>query len=108
MIAGRPVTTGTFTAASGADASAPFSGSQGAPPFPGEDFLRNAPAGLTFPTDLSGGMVVISVEPFPDDSPAPFTLEPLLGPIPATAAPFTSYAMSRNATPFPTGTATIR
>ncbi len=108
VIAGRPVTTGTFTSASGADAAAPYSGSQSAPPYPGEDFLRAAPAGLTFPTDLSGGMAVISVEPFPDDSPGPFTLKPLTGAIPANAAVMTSYAMTRNTTPFPTGTATVR
>ena len=108
VIAGKPVTTGTFTSATGADAAAPYSGALSAPPFPGEDFLRAAPAGLTFPTDLSGGMAVISVEPFPDDSPGPFTLKPLTGAIPANAAVMTSYSMTRNTTPFPTGTASIR
>jgi hypothetical protein len=108
VISGRPVTTGAFTMASGADAAAPYSGTQAAPPFPGEDFLRNAPAGLTFPPDLAGGMAVISVEPFPDDAAAPFTLKPLTGAIPANAAAGTNYALARNSAAFPTGTATVR
>ena len=108
VISGRPVTTGTFTTASGADAAAPFSGTQAGPPFPGEDYLRNAPSGLTFPTDLSGGMAVISVEPSPDDSAAPFTLKPLAGAIPVNASSGVSYPMAGNAAPFPSGTATIR
>lgn len=105
---GIAVTTGTFTSVSGADAAAPYSGAQAAPPFPGEDFIVNAPAGLTFPRDLSGGMAVISVEPNPDDSPAPFAVKPLLGVIPATAATGVSYSLALNAASFPTGTATIR
>lgn len=50
VINGTPVSTGTFTSASAADDSAPFSGATAGPPFPGEDFLQNAPSGLTFPT----------------------------------------------------------
>lgn len=108
VINGTPVTTGTFTSASGADAAAPFSGTLAAPPFPGEDFLRNAPGGLTFPTDLSGGMAVISVEPSPDDSPAPFAIKPLVGAIPANAADHASFPLSLNSTSFPSGTAEVR
>ena len=29
--------------------------------FPGEDFLINAPMGLSFPTDIMGGVAVISI-----------------------------------------------
>jgi hypothetical protein len=108
VINGRPVTTGTFTSVAGSDAAAPFSGTQAGPPFPGEDFLRNAPSGLTFPTNLSGGMAVISVEPSPDDSPAPFTIKPLVGAIPANAADHVAFSMALNAASFPRGTATIR
>ncbi len=107
VIDGTPVTTGRFTSINGADDAATFSGSAGGPPFPGEDFLNNAPAGLTFPTDLSGATVVISVEPQPDNSPAPFTLKPLVAPVPSPAADHTSYNMSNNATATnPTGTVT--
>ena len=108
VINGRPVTTGTFSSATGADASKPYSGPLGAPPFPGEDFLLNAPAGLVFPTNLAGGMAVVTVEPVPDDSPAPFTLKPLLGTIPANAVDRVAYSMGLNPASFPTGTAVIR
>lgn len=108
VINGTPVTTGTFSSATAADASAPFSGPQPGPPFPGEDFLVNAPAGLTFPTNLSNGMAVISVEPVPDDSPAPFTIKPLIRAIPANAADHVTFAMNLNAASFPSGMATVR
>ncbi len=105
LIGGKPVTTGTFTMATGADASAPYSGPSAAPPFPGEDFIMNAPAGTTFPTNLSGGLAVISVEPFPDNSPAPFLLKPLVGNIPNPAMQHFTYNMTLSTAGFPTGTA---
>ena len=77
-----PLSTGTFLSGSGADDFSGFSGPEDTPPFPGEDFVANAPEGLTFPRDLSGYPVVISVEPSPDDSPAPFALKPLVGEVP--------------------------
>lgn len=103
----RPVTTGAFTDVAAADAAAPFSGTEAGPPFPGEDFLRNAPAGLSFPLDLAGRTVVVSVEPFPDDSPAPFALKPLVGAIPTGAADHATYLMEGNAAAFPTATARV-
>ena len=51
---------------------------------------------------------MISVEPVPDDSPAPFTLKPLVGPIPTGASDHTPYAMSQNTASLPTGTARLR
>ncbi|RKE04946.1 anti-sigma factor [Marinifilum flexuosum] len=96
VIDGVPVTTGKFTSVSGADDSAPFSGNQAGPPFPGEDFLMNAPTGVIFPTDLAGKTVVISVEPEPDNSAAPFLLKPLVGMVPADADDHTLYDMSNN------------
>ena len=77
-----PLSTGTFLSGSGADDFSGFSGPEATPPFPGEDFVANAPEGLEFPRDLSGYPVVISVEPSPDDSPAPFALKPLVGEVP--------------------------
>ena len=108
VIDGVPVTTGRFTDAEGADDADPYSGTQGGPPFPGEDFLVNAPGGLTFPTDLAGTTAVISVEPEPDDSDAPFTLKPLVGMIPSDAADHTKYDLGNNAASFPSGRAWIR
>ena len=108
VIGGKPVSTGRFLTAAGADQSAPFSGTQSAPPFPGEDFLLRAPTGLVFPTNLVGGTAVISIEPQPDDSPAPFALKPLLAPISAAALDHVTYNMNLNITGFPTGVAVIR
>jgi hypothetical protein len=79
VIDGVPVTSGTFRSTVGSDDSAPYSGTVRTPNFPGEDYLFNAPEGLTFPTDLSGAPVVVSVEPVPDDDPSPFVLKPLVG-----------------------------
>lgn len=106
LINGIPVTTGTFTAATGADGAAPFSGTAMAPPFPGEDFIINAPAGTVFPTNLSGGLAVISVEPFPDNSPAPFLLKPLVANIPNPAMQHFTYNMALNVSGLPVGTVT--
>ena len=108
LIGNTPVSTGRFTAASGADQAAPYSGTNSGPAFPGEDFLHNAPSGVTFPTNLQGGKAVISIEPDPDDSPAPFALKPLLANIAAAAADHTTYALANQAATFPTGTAAIR
>lgn len=97
VINGTPISTGTFTDASMADdnaATSIFKGDAGnGPGYPGEDYLQNAPAGFTFPTDLKGATIVISVEPSPDDSAAPFTLKPLAHMVPATAADHTAINM---------------
>lgn len=100
---GVPVTSGKFTSVTGVDEFNGFSGTMSGPPFPGEDYLINAPSGLTFPTDLAGGKAVISIEPDPDNSPNPFLLKPLVGDIPVTAIDHTTYSMGQNLS-FPTGT----
>lgn len=103
VIDGTPVTTGTFTNPGAADEAAPFSGSAAGPSYPGEDFLHNAPSGLTFPTDLRGKNVVISIEPDPDNSTAPFLLKPLAGMIPATLSG-NPYSINNDVSgTFPTG-----
>lgn len=105
VINGIPVSTGAFMNGNMADASAPFSGPLSEPPFPGEDFIMNAPAGLTFPTNLSGKMAVVSVEPYPDNSPAPFLVKPFVRMIPNPAAQHFTYSMNLNSGSFPSGTA---
>ncbi len=82
VIDGQPVSTGRFLTATGADDFGDFSGPIDGPPFPGEDFITNAPEGLTFPTDLTTATIVISVEPDADNSPAPFALKPLVAEVP--------------------------
>jgi hypothetical protein len=106
VINGMPVTTGTFTNTTVIDDADPYSSTMPGPPFPGEDFLVNAPSGLTFPTDIAGGVAVISIEPNPDNSPNPFSLKPLVGDIPMNATDHFNYNMSTNLSSFPTGTAT--
>jgi hypothetical protein len=96
VINGTPVSTGKFSDETKADMAAPYSATLDAPPFPGEDFLRNAPGGLTFPTDLSGQQAVISVEPEPDNSNKPFAIKPLIGNIPQSATDHTLYNMTNN------------
>jgi hypothetical protein len=68
-----PVSTGVFTdvARADSDGAGPAAGPNGAPPFPGQDFIDPA-------MDLTGAAVVISIEPQPDNSPAPFAFKPLI------------------------------
>lgn len=68
-----PISTGTFTGPEGADSDlgGPDAGPDRTPPFPGQDFVDPA-------LDLIGLTAVISVEPVPDDSTAPFVLKPLI------------------------------
>jgi len=98
---GTPYTTGTFTSVTGADEASPFS--NGGPPFPGEDFITGRP---TFPLNLQGGTIVVSIEPFPDNSPMPFAFKPLVGNVAADALDHTFYTMDQNLSNFTTGTIT--
>ncbi|MEE9406608.1 MAG: anti-sigma factor [Polaribacter sp.] len=97
VLNGTPVSTGTFTTPTGADdnaATSPYKGTTGnGPGYPGEDYLVGSAAGVNFPTDLKGATVVISVEPSPDNSPAPFTLKPLAHKVPASAMNHTVISM---------------
>lgn len=98
-----PVSTGRFAAPSGADSDGkgPAAGAADTPPFPGQDFVSPA-------KDLTGGYAaVISVEPVPDDSPAPFALKPLLDGSIDDVGAMTAQAMSNNRASFPTGSATL-
>ncbi|MEM9693668.1 MAG: anti-sigma factor [Myxococcota bacterium] len=97
-----PVSTGVFTSIMGADSdgAGPTAGTDAdAPPFPGQDFVTPL-------VDLRGQMAVISVEPVPDDSPAPFAIKPLVGEI-ADEAGGVSQSLMNNAAAGPRGTATI-
>ncbi len=105
VMEGTPVTTGIFTTTTTADSSAPYSGTDASGPgAPGEDFIQNAPSGLTFPTDISGNVAVISVEPYPDNSPKPFLIKPLKGTIPTDAEDHVTYQMDNNVSGLPNGT----
>lgn len=101
-----PLSTGTFTDFNTVDSTDIFSGtSQAGPPVPGEDFFMNEPIGETFPLDIRGRTVVISVEPVPDDSTAPFAMKPLVGVAGNETAPAV-HAFGLNLASLPTGTVT--
>lgn len=107
VINGSPVTTGRFTMEDGADQAAPFSGPLAGPPFPGEDFVENAPPGFTFPTNLQSEMIVVTLEPVPDNSPEPFFVRPVAANVPASAIPMANYQMNNEAAAtLPAGIAT--
>jgi len=104
VVNGVPITTGQFADASAqmADLAGLFSGPNPGPPVPGEDFFKNAPTGVTFPLDVRGKTVVISVEPYPDNSPKPFLLKPLVGTSGQETAPAT-HNLAPNLASLPTG-----
>ena len=98
-----PISTGRFTAADTADSDAggPDAGPDMTPPFPGQDFIDPA-------LSLIGATAVLSVEPEPDNGPAPFLLKPLVFMDIADVPPPGLQAMTNNAAETnPTGTATI-
>ena len=102
------MTSGTFDQGDMADNFDDYSSSdEAAPPFPGEDYLTNAPDGLTFPTDLAGAAAVISIEPRMDNSPAPFQFKPLVGTIPSDATDHTLYSVDDMSSTLPTGSVSI-
>lgn len=97
-----PQTTGRFRVPTGADSDGPgpTAGPDGAPPFPGQDFI--AP-----PLPLAGTAAVITVEPEPDDSPLPFTLKPLVTARVEDVGPGVLQGMTNRSADNPTGTATL-
>ncbi|MBL4707018.1 MAG: anti-sigma factor [Flavobacteriales bacterium] len=107
VTANGPISTGTFTNFGAADSGNPFSGTlnNAGPPIPGEDFFT-APTGSadTYPIDVRGKTVVISVEPVPDNSPMPFLLKPLVHMVDMNAATAPSvHAFGQNLSSLPGG-----
>jgi len=80
------LSTGKFKKYDIKDEGNPYSGFLPSYNVPGEDFIRNAPAGLTFPTDLSGRDVKINLTPsYPPGANAPFIITIFEGKVPETA-----------------------
>jgi hypothetical protein len=100
------LSTGKFTNVATVDESAPYSGMLSGPAVPGEDFVINAPSGVTFPADLRGATLVITVEPNPDNSVLPFTLKPLSHTVSSSVNPGDTHNMNRDLSSYPTGTVT--
>ena len=98
LVTDGPISTGRFTAvdATDSDGAGPYAGPDAAPPFPGSDFIDPA-------MSADGAAVVISIEPEPDDSAAPFALKPLIAmgvvdPGPGVLVDLTNQTMSNNPT----------
>jgi hypothetical protein len=108
-INGTLVSTGRFIDTEGADLFSEYSSTGNGYPFPGEDFLQNAPVGLTFPTNLSGQKVYISLERNDglNSGVAPFAVL-LSGNIPASAQDGVSYLMVKTNNSVPGGSAVIK
>ncbi|HSB47634.1 MAG TPA: Kazal-type serine protease inhibitor family protein [Candidatus Bilamarchaeum sp.] len=97
---GTAMSTGRFSSESGADGSDYYSGAGTAPPFPGEDFLVNGPAGVPFPARLTDGStkVMITVEPDMNGTdptgPGPFSISPLSAEIDEDFLPGDDYPLT--------------
>jgi len=77
-------------------------------PVPGENFLTNAPDGSTFPLDVRGATVFLTVEPNPDDDDeAPTSFRIFEAQVPASAAAASTHSLGTPGVGMPTGTATI-
>jgi len=107
VIGGMPITMGRFVVADSADFLNPWSGPLPAPAVPGEDFLANAPAGFTFPANLSGAQLVVTLEPLLNDSVIPSQLVVLQGTLPTPSAGGEVVQLTNETGNFPTGTAII-
>ncbi|HLQ60412.1 MAG TPA: anti-sigma factor [Candidatus Acidoferrales bacterium] len=114
VFSGQPLSTGRFSKPDGADESARYSSTQNpAPPFPGEDFLQNLPAGLTPPLNLAQGStkVVLTIEPDVNGSDptgdGPFFLKPLSATIAAGAKDHTFFNLTLSTAGLPTGSASL-
>lgn len=98
-----PYSTGTFSMGDGfdSDMAGPMGGG---PAFPGQDFVAYQGGPVL---DLAAGhfAAVISIEPVPDNSPAPFQLKPLAGMIAAGA--MDGCVMNQTTSTFPSGHASL-
>jgi hypothetical protein len=101
---------GRFTFPDGADSLSAYSGPLAVPAYPGEDFLTSPPGGLTFPTDLSGASVFVTMEPWEEwdvEPEAPFFIRILEAQVPGDAQPQTFYEMVSLTGQLPSGSAVI-
>ena len=100
-----PYSTGRFSEASGADSDeAGCNG--GGPAFPGQDFVEaQCPPFLDL--DTGNFLVVITIEPEPDNLSSPFQIKPMAGPIPEDALGQNNELSNQAADTFPTGLAEL-
>ncbi|MEM6998057.1 MAG: anti-sigma factor [Patescibacteria group bacterium] len=112
VVDGVPYTTGQFTDPSGADNFDGYSGPDGGPAKPGEDFITNLPGGVEGPLDLATGTskVVVSIEPYQNGSDptgaGPAQIKPLSHDIGEGVADHTRFSLDLN-TDLPTGSVSV-
>jgi hypothetical protein len=108
IIDGDTLPTGKFLKPEGADQNSDYKGPGQGYPFPGSDFLSNAPAGMTFPLDLSGREVLITLTPnYPAKANKPFSLTVMGVQIPANAQARHNYRLNNESATFPGGDLTV-
>jgi hypothetical protein len=105
-IDGKLLKTGGFRSASIKDNDSTYCGPLSIPNYPGEDFLNNAPTGVSFPVDLSGKTLFITIQPTDWKLDRAFNLEILKATIPANATEFVSYDLEKNLV-LPSGSGTV-
>jgi hypothetical protein len=105
MSGGMPMPYSTGTFASGDMADSDMAGAMGGgPPFPGQDFVEYH-GGPVLMLNSGDFAAVISIEPVPDNSPAPFQLKPLAGMIAQGAS--AGCVDNQTSATFPTGLALL-
>ncbi|MFC1565280.1 hypothetical protein ACFL6G_10110 [candidate division KSB1 bacterium] len=99
------MSTGQFDLPGAGDSLDEFTGTEPIPFLPGEDFVTNAPTGLTFPTDLSGAEIKITLEADKDDDrDAPSKFIVFTGQIPTDAVEHSVYSLTNESSTLPSGT----
>ncbi|MCP4726091.1 MAG: anti-sigma factor [bacterium] len=102
---GIELSTGKFDLPGAGDNSIEYLGDGSIPFLPGEDFINNAPAGLTFPLDLSGASIKITLESEKDDDRhAPSLLILFTGQVPFDAVINVNYTLTNQSSTLPSGT----
>lgn len=102
------LSTGRFDSAEGADMDSPYMTDLVSEfiDYPGEEFVMQPPAGVTFPPDFTNARVFVTVEPDPDSEPRPFGIEILSGTVSGTPEPLTNYQLQGGLVA-PTGSAVM-
>lgn len=105
------LSTGKFANPNARDTTDIYGGLSGSPSVPGQDFLFNAPEGTSFPMDLAGGSVFVTMEPWEEwdvapGSPFPFRL--MESQIPQDAGDRIPYALESLFPNFPRGVVTVK
>ncbi len=103
-----PVSLGRFSSPSERDSASPFSNRAETFTVPGEAFTMNAPPGVTFPLDVGGLGVFITVEPEPEETGGtPFGIRIQEATIPAGVTGGEALSMTALSA-FPSGTVQFR